>query len=120
MRLINSILLVVVGFLFICLAGAVYAGEIYSWTDKNGTMIFSESPPPTGTDTSKIILEKEGPLKIRIGMHQNQVLSLPDWGEPKSRSVFVSLTKSEVDTVWYYGKGRILTFTNKILTKIEN
>jgi hypothetical protein len=119
-RTIISLMLMVLGFLFICLVDAVTAGEIYSWVDKNGTMIFSEFPPPAETTTKKLNLEQEGPLKVRIGMDKKQVLSLPGWGKPQNTSTYgMSIAKTEVYSMWFYGHGRILYFTNEILTKIE-
>lgn len=33
----------------ILVGGIVMAGEIYRWVDKNGTIFFSDSPPPEGS-----------------------------------------------------------------------
>lgn len=33
----------------ILMGGIVMAGEIYRWVDKNGTIFFSDSPPPEGS-----------------------------------------------------------------------
>ena len=44
----------IIGILLFCLVllliSSGFSGEIYKWTDKNGRIIFSDTPPPPGVD----------------------------------------------------------------------
>jgi len=57
-RIVIDVLLVILGFLLIAGLGLASAGEVYKWVDKNGTMIFSEFPPPIGMQSEKLILDE--------------------------------------------------------------
>jgi hypothetical protein len=46
-RLLLLVLLVATG-------ASAYAGQVYSWTDANGTKHFSDSPPPPSINAQKI------------------------------------------------------------------
>jgi hypothetical protein len=110
--------MIVLGFLLMIGLGLACAGEVYKWVDKNGTVIFSETPPPAGTNTERLTLDKEGPIQIRVGMDKRQVLSI--WGKPNTTSTYVSsVERTEWTSLWFYGHGRILRFINEILVEIE-
>jgi len=46
----KGIIVIILFVIFLSPASSSVFGEIYKWKDKDGNMIFSDTPPPSGVD----------------------------------------------------------------------
>ena len=46
----KGIIIIILFIIFLLRASSSVSGEIYKWRDKDGNIIFSDTPPPPGVD----------------------------------------------------------------------
>jgi glutaredoxin len=79
---------------FILLASLTVAGEVYKWSDKDGNIIFSDTPPPPGVEVEI----KEFKEKASDGPKVKENINLP---RPKSESFKEKRSYSDVHVIMY-------------------
>jgi glutaredoxin len=52
--------------IFLSLASSAMSGEIYKWKDKNGNVVFSDTPPPPGVNAETKEFKEEATESLEI------------------------------------------------------
>jgi S1-C subfamily serine protease len=86
----GALMIILLMFIFLLATSPVRPAEVYKWKDKDGKIIFSDSPPPAGVD-AEIRKFKEEPAPIQ---RTTPNLTLP---QPKSEMVKVKWTPAQMD-----------------------
>jgi len=59
----KGIIVTILFVIFVSPASSVVSGEIYKWKDKDGNIVFSDTPPPTGVNAEKKEFKEESTEK---------------------------------------------------------
>ena len=67
MRMTNAACVAILGSIFIFVSTSfVSAGEIYTWTDKDGNLHITEHPPPKGAKLKEVTTYSAIPFRLRL------------------------------------------------------
>jgi glutaredoxin len=90
----KGILIILLFFTLLLRVSIVVSGEVYKWRDKDGNIIFSDTPPPPGVEVEI----KEFKEKASDGPKGKENINLP---RPKSESFKEKRSYSDVHVIMY-------------------
>ena len=90
----KGIIIIILFITFLLRATSAISGEVYKWRDKDGNIIFSDTPPPPGVEVEI----KEFKEKASDGPKVKENINLP---RPKSESFKEKRSYSDVHVIMY-------------------
>jgi glutaredoxin len=90
----KGIIVIILFVTFILLASSAVSSEVYKWREKDGNIIFSDTPPPPGVEVEI----KEFKEKASDGPKGKENINLP---KPKSESFKEKRSYSDVNVIMY-------------------
>jgi glutaredoxin len=90
----KGIIIIILFITFLLRATSAISGEVYKWRDKDGNIIFSDTPPPPGVEVEI----KEFKEKASDGPKVKENINLP---RPKSESFKEKRSYSDVNVIMY-------------------